>query len=257
MAGATPDLEVPEWSVRGLAGQANPAFAAGAVAVPLLALAGALASGNFRALLYVHVMAGVLWTGIDLFMGAVLGPVLGGLAPERRAAFFARFTPKMAFLMPTLAVVTVSAGIAVALERGLFPYAESWLALMTAATLLPVVLLVGRQFDAFGDRGWQVAAVVIAAISVGAVAATLPAFGMTLHWTAAAIGIVVLLSINGFGLILPGEVKIYREIASGDPDTDLVGEIGLRNAKLGGLQGLMQLTIVFVMVGLRTVGSVA
>jgi hypothetical protein len=62
---------------------------------------------------------------------------------------------------------------------------------------------------------------------------------------------VTLLSVQGFGVILPGEVRIYRQVVSENPDVDLVSEIGMRNAKLGGLQGLMQLAIVFVMVGLR------
>jgi hypothetical protein len=52
-------------------------------------------------------MAGVLWTGIDLFMGLVLGPVLGGLSPEERASVLFRFTPKMTFLMPVLATVAI------------------------------------------------------------------------------------------------------------------------------------------------------
>jgi len=251
MAGTTRTADRPEWSVRGLANQANPAFAAGAVAVPVLALVGAVASGSFRAILYVHVTAGVLWTGIDLFVGTVLGPVLGGLEPDRRAAFFSRFTPKMTFLMPALALVTISGGIVVALERGLFPHSDPWLALMTAGTLVPVVGSVGYQFDAFDDRRWQVAAGAVLVVSGGALALTLPEFAMTLHWTAGAIVIVTLLSINGFGLILPGEVKIYREVISENPDTDEIGRIGLRNARLGGLQGVMQLSIVFLMVGLR------
>jgi hypothetical protein len=88
MAGTTQETG----GIGGLAQRANPAFAAGAVAVPILALAGALASGDPRVLVYVHVMAGVLWTGTDLFIGLVLGPVVGGLDPQERGSFFARFT---------------------------------------------------------------------------------------------------------------------------------------------------------------------
>jgi len=255
MAGATGSVDRPEWSIGGLATQANPAFAAGAVALPLLALGGALAVGGVRELTYVHVMAGVLWTGIDLFMGLVLGPVVGGLDPEQRASFFARFTPKMTFLMPTLATVTITGGIVLAMETGRFPNADPWLALLTAATLVPVVVLIGWQFDAFDDRRLQAALALAVLVSGGYLAVTLPAFAMTNGWTAAALGIVALLSINGFGVVMPGEVKIYREIASGDPDTEVVSRIGMRNAKLGGLQGLLQLSIVFLMVGLRWGGG--
>ena len=59
----------------GMANRANPAFAAAVVAVPLVALAYAVTAGTLRHLTYVHVMAGVLWTGVDLSMGLVLGPV--------------------------------------------------------------------------------------------------------------------------------------------------------------------------------------
>lgn len=177
-----------------MAERANPAFAAGAVAVPVLALAVALASGNTRYLFYVHVMAGALWTGVDVFMGAVLGPVLGGLSVDERASVFERFTPKMTFLMPVLAAVTITAGIelATALQGGLGTF---WI---------------------------QVALVVAGALTV-----------------------------IGFGVILPGEVAIYREIVSADPDTERISAIGMRNAKLGGVQGLLQLGIVFVMMQLR------
>ena len=236
--------------IGGLAQRANPAFAGAAVAVPVLALAGAIVSNDPRALVYVHVMAGVLWTGVDVFMGAVLGPVVGGLDPEERGSFFAKFTPKMTFLMPVLATVTITAGIVMGLNRG-FPKFMPWLALMTAATTIPIVVLVGSQFDALTDRK-TLAALAVAVVGSGAfLATTLPEFGMTSPWIVATLVIVTLLSVQGFGVILPGEVRIYRQLTSGDPDYELVGEIGMRNAKLGGLQGAMQLAIVFVMVGLR------
>jgi hypothetical protein len=80
MATATPP------TVRGTADRANPAFAVGAVLVPLLALGYAATLGSVQVHTYVHVMAGVLWTGIDVFMALVLGPVLGGLSVEERAS---------------------------------------------------------------------------------------------------------------------------------------------------------------------------
>ncbi|WP_324756514.1 hypothetical protein [Haloarcula montana] len=237
--------------IGGLAQQANPAFAVGAVAVPLLAFAAAVASGRIRALTYVHVMAGVLWTGIDLFIGLVLGPVLGGQEPEQRASFFQSFTPKMTFLMPTLATVTITGGVLLALRLGKFPNADPWLALMTAATTIPVVLLLGAQFDALTDPK-TLLALAVAVVGSGAYLWTaLPDFAMTSPWIVATLAIVTLLTIQGFGVILPGEVRIYRQVVSENPDVDLISEIGMRNARLGGLQGVLQLAIVFVMVGLR------
>ena len=254
---ATSTNDTPEWGIGGLAAQANSAFAVGAVLVPLAALAGALASNNVRALTYVHVMAGVLWTGIDMFMGAVLGPVVGSLDPEQRADFFGRFTPKMTFLMPALALVTIAGGITLALKLERFAYADQWLAVFTALNTVPIVLLLGYQFDALDD--WRTLSVLgVSVVGSGAyLATTLPGTALwtmvttTSPWILAALGIVTLLGLQGFGVILPGEIRIYRQIASEDPDTDLIGEIGMRNARLGGVQGVLQLSIVFVMVGLR------
>jgi hypothetical protein len=231
--------------------RANPAFAVGAVVVPVAALVAALTVGTVTAHTYAHVMAGVLWTGIDLFMAAVLGPVLGGLAVEERANVFRRFTPKMTFLMPSLALVTIVGGVTLAIRVDVFPNADPWLALLTAATLLPALALVGWQFDALGDRRW-LAAFVIALVGSGAyLATTLPAFAMTSPAIAAALAIVTVLSVLGFGVLLPGEVRMYLEMTSEDPDAEVISTIGMRNAKLAGVQGVFQLSIVAVMVYIR------
>ncbi|WP_349292259.1 hypothetical protein [Halobacterium zhouii] len=231
--------------------RANSAFAAGAVALPLAALVYAVAFGTVEQHTYVHVMAGVLWTGIDLFMAIVLGPVLGGLDVEERASVFQRFTPKMTFLLPTLALVTIVGGITLALRMDLFPHADAWLAVFTTVTLLPALALIGWQLDAFRDWRWQAW---FGAATVGSVAylvVALPGFAMTNHAIAAALVIVAALSVVGFGVLMPGEVRIYREMTSANPDTQLIGDIGMRNAKLSGVQGVLQLAIVAVMVYLR------
>ena len=237
--------------LRGMARRANPAFAAGAVVVPVTALAGAILTGDFRPLFYVHVMAGVMWTGIDVFMGAVLGPVLGGLSVDERASVFERFTPKMTFLMPTLAVVTIGGGVTLATELGKFPHADPWLAIVTAAILLPVVPLIAVQFGALRTRRTAAAFVLALAVSIGAIALTLPDFAWTSREMLLVLGIVTLLTVFGFGVILPGEVRIYRELQSADPDTETISTIGMRNARLSGVQGLLQLGIIAAMVLLR------
>src|SRR3990172_3389389 len=93
---------------------ANPVFILLAITLPIGALVAATVSGSLAFLNYVHVMTGALWTGIDLFMGFVLGPVLGGMEPKDRAAVFKRLVPKMTFLMPVLAAVTITSGIELA-----------------------------------------------------------------------------------------------------------------------------------------------
>jgi uncharacterized membrane protein len=80
------------------------------VAAAIAVLIGAIAADNRWALNFLHVMGGVLWTGIDLFMGFVVGPILRRLPFEARRAVLIRLTPKTLFLMPTLAIVTGTAG---------------------------------------------------------------------------------------------------------------------------------------------------
>jgi hypothetical protein len=65
-----------------------------------------------------HVAGGGLWTGIDLFVGLVVGPILGRLSIPARAEFSARFMPKMVLLMPTLVAMTLASGFQLALNLG-------------------------------------------------------------------------------------------------------------------------------------------
>ncbi|MFB6185846.1 MAG: hypothetical protein ABEI86_03140, partial [Halobacteriaceae archaeon] len=67
----------------------------------------------------------------------------------------------------------------------------------------------------------------------------------------AALAIVTVLNLEGFGLILPGEIRVYLEMNTADPDHGVIRQIGQRNAKLAGVQGTFQLLIIVVMVYLR------
>jgi len=171
-------------------------------------------------------------------MALVLGPVLGGLSVEARAGVFERFTPKMTFHMPSLALVTIVGGVTLADRLGVFPHAGPWIALLTLATTVPALLLIGWQSDAFDDPQW-LAAFAVALLGGGAyLAVTADAFGMTSPTILLALAIVTVFSVLGFGILLPGEVRIYRQLASGNPDPDVISRIGMRNARLSGLQGL-------------------
>jgi len=91
---------------------------------------------------FVHVMCGVLWTGIDLFMGFVVGPLLRTAPFPARRAFIVRLTPKTLFLMPTLSILTTTAGYFHARQLGLLsaPYpAFGW---VVAALAVVAVLTV-------------------------------------------------------------------------------------------------------------------
>ena len=76
-------------------------------------------AGNWLwALVFCHVVGGALWTAIDLFVGLIVGPILGRLSIPARAEFSARFMPKMVLLMPTLVLMTLAAGFQLALREG-------------------------------------------------------------------------------------------------------------------------------------------
>ena len=76
-------------------------------------------AGNWLwALTFCHVVGGALWTAIDLFVGLIIGPILGRLSIAARAEFAARFMPKMVLLMPTLVLMTLAAGFQLALKEG-------------------------------------------------------------------------------------------------------------------------------------------
>lgn len=89
-----------------------------AVAVTLVALVVAIASNRLWALDFFHVVGGGLWTSVDLFVGFIVGPILGRLSIPARVEFSTRFMPKMLLLMPTLVVVTLAAGWQLARYEG-------------------------------------------------------------------------------------------------------------------------------------------
>lgn len=164
------------------------------VLVPVAALGLALVSRRFVFLDYVHVLSGGLWTGIDIFLGLVIGPILGRMSGPARADFVQRLVPTMLFLMPTLASVTITAGIYLAASEGIFNL--GYLAIQLAGVL------------------------------------------------------VILLAAQGFGIFLPNELRIVLELRRPRPDLTRIGRLGLINARLAGVQALLQVGLIFVMANL-------
>ena len=78
----------------------------------------AVASNNKWALMFCHVVGGGLWTAIDLFVGLILGPIMGRLSIPARAEFSARFMPKMVIIMPTVVTMNLAAGFQMARNLG-------------------------------------------------------------------------------------------------------------------------------------------
>ena len=88
------------------------------VGVVVAALVVAIATNRLWALDFFHVVGGGLWTAIDLFLGFVIGPILGKLSIPARMEFSRRFMPKMLLLMPTLVLCTLAAGWQLARHLG-------------------------------------------------------------------------------------------------------------------------------------------
>ncbi len=88
------------------------------IAVILLFLVLSMANDWRWGLAFFHVAGGGLWTAIDLFVGLIVGPILGRLSIPARAEFSAKFMPKMLLIMPTLVVCTLAAGFQLAISMG-------------------------------------------------------------------------------------------------------------------------------------------
>jgi hypothetical protein len=159
-AAAAGTLDVPQIDLRNLIW----------VALAFVVLAVVVAADNRWALNFVHVMCGVLWTGTDLFMGFMIGPIMRRLPPEARRAIILRLMPKMLFLMPTLAIITGTAGWFHARQLGLL------------------------------DLPW-------------------PQYG----WVMAALVIVTILTVQGFGVLLPTNLIVYLEMRKPVPNGPRIG----------------------------------
>ena len=143
---------------------------------------------------FVHVFSGILWTGTDLFMGFMIGPIMRRLDLNSRRAMILRLMPRMLFYMPMLAITTVTAGWYMAEWLGFFslPYPYKW---------------------------WLIAALVIVAI----------------------------LTIQGLGILLPTNLKVYFEMRKERPDGEKIGRLMKRYTKVVAIQGLMQIGIIIIM----------
>jgi MFS family permease len=80
------------------------------VAFVLVLLVVGIAVNKLWPLEFLHVVFGAAWTIIDLFLGLVLGPIMGSMPVPARVAFTTRLMPKMVLIMPTVVTVTLAAG---------------------------------------------------------------------------------------------------------------------------------------------------
>lgn len=112
------------------------------VALAFVVMAGVIGVGNLWLLNFFHVLSGALWTGIDLYMGFVMGPILRASPFEARKAVITRLTPKTLFIMPTLSIMTTTSGWYMAKQIGFadLPYPQFWwvVAALVVVTILTV-----------------------------------------------------------------------------------------------------------------------
>jgi hypothetical protein len=80
------------------------------VAIVFAGLVVAIAVNELWPLEFFHVVFGASWTVIDLFLGFVLGPILGRLSVPARIEMTARLMPKMVLIMPTVVTATLAGG---------------------------------------------------------------------------------------------------------------------------------------------------
>jgi hypothetical protein len=113
-----------------------------AAAAAFAAMTAAILSPSLWFLNFVHVMTGALWTGIDLFMGFVIGPIMRSVSFETRRAIIAGLIPRTLILMPTLSIITSTAGWFLAVRTGFLDlgYPEFWwvIAALAIVTVLTV-----------------------------------------------------------------------------------------------------------------------
>ena len=163
-------------------------------AAALLVMFVAIFSPSLWLLTWVHIMSGVLWTGIDLFLGFVIGPVIRRLPFETRRAMIGALIPRTMILMPTLAIVTGTAGYYLAQRTG------------------------------YMDLGY-------------------PEF----YWVAAALAILVVLTVQGLGILTPVNILVYLEIQKPKPDADKIGRWMKTYVRVVAIQGIMQVAMIVIM----------
>ena len=108
----------------------------------------ALALHNLQLLNWIHVLAGVLWTGADIFMGFIVGPVMRRLDSSQRTAVIAYLVPRTLLYFPAVSLTTSTAGWYLALWLGMtepgnvqFPWILAALVLVTFMSIAGLAIM--------------------------------------------------------------------------------------------------------------------
>jgi hypothetical protein len=106
-----PHIEIPEFNIVPRVGL----VLAGVLIAGVIA---AIATNSQWALDGFHVAGGAAWTILDLFLGFVLGPIMGSMSVPARIEFITKLMPKMVVIMPTVVTITLAAGWQLATKLG-------------------------------------------------------------------------------------------------------------------------------------------
>lgn len=168
------------------------------VALAFAVMVAVIQSGNLLALNFLHVAAGLLWTGIDLFMGFVVGPALRRTPFEVRRAVMTQLTPRTMFILPVISIIT-------------------------------------------GTTGWYLAK------EMGYLATPYPGY----WWVVAALVVITILTIQGLGLLLPTQIRVYHELCKPEPDRARIAQLSNSYFTIIAVQGIMQVAIIAIMAKFR------
>jgi len=88
------------------------------VGLVVIGLIVAIATNSLWAIDFYHVVGGALWTALDLFLGLVMGPIIGSMSIPARLELTTRLMPKMLLILPTVVMMTLGAGFQLARHLG-------------------------------------------------------------------------------------------------------------------------------------------
>jgi uncharacterized membrane protein len=107
----------------------------------------AIAQHNAYLLNWIHVLSGALWTGADLFMGFILGPVLRALDVRSRTAVIAFLVPRTLLYFPMVSLTAGTSGWFLAEWFGwTLPESSVYALTMTSVALVAVMTVLGLGF---------------------------------------------------------------------------------------------------------------
>ncbi|HJT85288.1 MAG TPA: hypothetical protein VJ697_12480 [Nitrososphaeraceae archaeon] len=169
------------------------------IIIPIGVLIIAIVTANLLLLNYVHVFTSILWTGTDIFMAFLLGPVLRKVSLSTRKEIISWLMPKMVFYMPTVSSVTTTSEYFLASKIGLITL-ES-----------PVV-----------------------------------------YWITSVLIIVTMMLVQGLGILLPTNIRVYYELRKKEPDMTKIQRLMSTYVKIVATQAILQFIIIFIMSNFAT-----